>query len=474
LGYFFRAHPAWYTEHAPDRAEWGFAAFGGRSATHIAELQASEGLYTLILQGPHTTAEVISSLSAVHPGADLGAWRGYFARLEVEILTVTITEGGYVRTPAGDLNFDDPGIRADVAALQADPAGGVVVTAPGKFVAGLLARRAAEAAATGAGSGDTGAPDQRAAGGHRGEAAAVADSSSSSGTPTWRMTFLPCDNVVDSGQMIRLVTTQMAAAVDPSLLPWIDDHITFVATMVDRITPHTTAADLARVVELTGHADPAVVVTEPFSEWVIEGEFAAGRPAWESVGAHFVADITAYEQRKLWLLNGSHSLMAYAAPLRGHTTVGQAMADPVVAGWVNQWWDEASRHIELPADDLAQYRRALVERFSNPAIHHLLSQIVADGSQKVPMRFGPTLRAELAAGRIPAGATRAIAAWILHLRGQGPLAVNDVRAADVIALAAGELPEAVARVLAWLGVERPNVEQVVLDHVAELTSAAVV
>jgi fructuronate reductase len=248
--------------------------------------------------------------------------------------------------------------------------------------------------------------------------------------------------------------------VDPTLTGWVDEHVGFVTTMVDRITPRTTDADVAE----TG--DPLTVVTEPFAEWVLSGDFPAGRPAWD---ARFVDDVRPFETRKLWLLNGAHSIMAYAGSILGHTTVADAFADPEVAGWVEEWWDSASRHLELPAVEIAAYRRALAERFANPQIRHLLAQIAADGSQKVPIRAVPVLRAERKAGALPEGVTRFVAAWIAHLRGHG-VPVSDVAAAEVTALAGGTVRDAVASVLGWLDVDDIEVSALVERQVVELES----
>ena len=142
-------------------------------------------------------------------------------------------------------------------------------------------------------------------------------------------------------------------------------------------------------------------------------------PAWDAAGARFVDDVHPHETRKLLLLNGGHSLLAYAGSARGHETIAEAVGDPVCRDWLERWWDEAARHVPLPAADLAAYRAALLGRFANPRIRHTLAQIAADGSQKVPIRVLPVLRGERAAGRMPAGAVRILAAWIDHLRGIG-------------------------------------------------------
>ncbi|NLF06240.1 MAG: mannitol dehydrogenase family protein, partial [Actinomycetales bacterium] len=207
-------------------------------------------------------------------------------------------------------------------------------------------------------------------------------------------------------------------------------------------------ADVALVRELTGRDDPVPVVTEPFTEWVLEGEFPGGRPRWEDAGATFTDDIEPFETRKLYLLNGAHSLLAYAGPARGHETVAEAVRDPEIRAWVEAWWDEATSHLTLPAEDLAEYRAALLERFENPQIRHLLTQIEIDGSKKLRERINPTLRAELEAGRTGEAAIRVLAAWLVHLRSGAE--IEDVAADRLAAAAEGDLEEAAARVLAVL------------------------
>lgn len=428
IGNFTRAHQAWYTEHAPDAADWGIAGFTGRSAAVADQLAPTEGLYHLMIQAPEgNRVELISSLSAVHASDDLVAWRDYFARPEVAIVTSTITEAGYRRGPDGGLATCDEDVDADLAALAADREASVS-TAPAKLVSGLLARRAAGAGA---------------------------------------ITFVPCDNLSHNGEMVRRIITEAATRVDPTLVDWVSENVSFVTTMVDRITPRATDADLAECRELTGVDDPSLVVTEPFTEWVLSGEFPAGRPAWEAAGARFVADIEAFETRKLRLLNGAHTLMAYCAPLRGCETVRDAITHPEVRGWVDAWWEEAISTIDLPDAELASYRDALVARFENPRIRHLLAQIAGDGSQKVPIRIVPVLSARLQAGEPFDGSARAVAGWVQHLRGHGA-PVTDALASDLAPLVAGDLASAVSRVLGWLGVQDEGVTQAVRALAEEL------
>jgi fructuronate reductase len=248
------------------------------------------------------------------------------------------------------------------------------------------------------------------------------------------------------------VLREAADAVDPTLAGWLDQQLSVATTMVDRITPEPTDDDRRAVLTATGIDDRAPVATEPFSEWVVAGDFPGGRPAWETAGAVITDDVTPFEDRKLWLLNGAHSLLAYAGSLRGRTTVAEAIADPVCRTWVEEWWDTSALHLDLPAEDVAGYRSALLARFANPRIRHSLQQIATDGSQKLPVRVLPVLRRERAAGRVPEAAARVLAAWVLHLGGAGA-PVRDVREPELRRVVEGGVPGAVPRVLAALDPE---------------------
>ena len=212
--------------------------------------------------------------------------------------------------------------------------------------------------------------------------------------------------------------------------------------MVDRITPRTTDDDRAAV-QASGVDDPVPVVTEPYVEWVLSGEFPQGRPRWEDVGARFVDDVVPWEHRKLWLLNGSHSLLAYAGTLRGHDTVDAGDLGP---GGARLGGAVVGRRRPAPAAARPTTSRPTEPRCwsATPTRGSATCwrQIAADGSQKVPIRILPTVRADLARGRVPTGAARVLAAWVCHLRGQGA-PVADVAAEEFTALAAGDLDDAV-------------------------------
>ncbi|HEY5847663.1 MAG TPA: mannitol dehydrogenase family protein [Microlunatus sp.] len=397
LGNFHRAHQAWYTAHADDAADWGIAAFTGRRPDAAADLAPQDGLYTLITRSAtEDRFEIIEAISAVHASTEHDRLLDYFRRPEVAVVTITVTEAAYLRGPDGHLDLHHPGVDSDLKTLQTDLTA-PVATLPARLAAGLAARRDADAGP---------------------------------------ITILSCDNLPHNGAVAAAVVTDLAAELDPDLRDWIATEVDFATSMVDRITPATTDDDRSLVATELHYRDSSPVPTEPYTEWVMSGRFPAGRPAWQTAGATIVDDVTAYEQRKLTLLNGAHSLLAYTGSVRGHTTIDEAMGDVVCRDRVEAFWDEACPHLTLPQAELVDYREALTDRFTNPRVRHQLSQIAADGSIKLPVRVVPSLLAERSAGRLPIGGATAVAAWIWHLRGRS-VPVNDPGATAARTAAAG-------------------------------------
>lgn len=392
LGAFHRSHQAWYTQHvAPSETPWGITAFTGRRPDQASVLARQDAVYTLITRGADgDTAEFIDALVAVHDGADVARWRKTLADPRTAVVTLTVTEAAYHHTADAGIDFGSPDVEGDLALLRTADPGPACTTAPGRLVDGLRARREA------------------------------------AGGP---LAVVCCDNLTANGRVVRDVVLSLAAAADPALASWISASVSFVSSMVDRITPATTDADRADARALTGFDDAAVVVAEPFAEWVLSGDFPAGRPAWETAGARFVDDLQPYEQRKLWLLNAGHSLLAYLGLQLGHETIDEAMDDERCIEPLEQLWDEAAAELPLPAAEIADARAALRDRFTNRRIRHRLRQIASDGSVKLPVRVVDPLRLRLARGEpIGDGAATALAAWWLHVTRQ-PTLVSDAGAA---------------------------------------------
>lgn len=368
LGAFHRAHQAWYTAAADDG--WGIAAFSGRSPDAAEVLARQDGLYTLVTRdGGNDRAEVVSSIVEAVDGARQDRLREFVGDPQVGLVTLTITEAGYRLRADGQPDERDPLVAADLA-------GAAPATALGRLVDALGIRRR------------TGAP----------------------------IAVVSCDNLSANGELLRRGVLGYAERLDPALAAWIDAEVSFVSTSVDRITPRLDDTDRDISARLLGWDDAAPVVTEPFTDWVLAGEFPAGRPAWERAGARFVTDIAPFEHRKLWLLNGAHTLLAYLGAARGHELVSEAILDEVCRARVLAFWAEARRTLADETLGLDEYCAALLERFENPGIRHRLTQIGVDGVTKLRLRIVPTARAERAAGRDARGAATALAAWVAAVR----------------------------------------------------------
>lgn len=418
LGAFSRSHLAWYTAHAEDASEWGIAAYAGRSRDLADRLTAQGGLYTLVERGPERDRfEVIGSVVRAHAGDDLESLLRDLAAPETAVVTLTITETGYASTPDGSPDLDHFGMAKDLEVLRALGSDAAVatrarpVTALGRLVLGLELRRRADGPA---------------------------------------LALVSCDNLPDNGGRLRRGIEGLAAAAFPALPDWLAGHVSFVSTSVDRITPRAEAEDVAEIAATTGWLDEAPVIAEPFSDWVLSGDFSAGRPAWESAGATFVSDLEPYEFRKLWMLNGAHTLLACAGLLRGHVTVAEAIADPECRSAVERLWDEDARN--LPAGlCLDRYRAALLERFSNARIEHRLEQIAIDSLAKLRVRVAPVAERERLAGRTAHGCATVIGAWAAALNAgfcRTDAAEGDITAALVSPVPRAHLVDLVSSVLA--------------------------
>jgi fructuronate reductase len=411
IGAFHRAHQAYYTDTAlADGARgWGIVGASLRAASVRDRLIAQDCLYTLVEKsGAGVRHRVIGAVrDVVFAPDDPARLPALIADPRIRIVSLTITEKGYCHDPAsGRLDVSHPDIVHDLAHPHA-PASAV-----GILAAGLRQRRKG------------GAP----------------------------ITLLSCDNLPHNGTMLRAIVLDFAGRVDRDTAVWIEREVAFPGTMVDRIVPATTDALIAETAAVLGLADAAPVQCEPFSQWVVEDRFAAGRPAWEKTGAEMVADVAPFEEMKLRLLNGSHSLLAYLGYLGGFDTIWQVMREPdYVALMRAMLREEVQPRLALNGRyDLAAYQEKLAERFANPALAHRCYQIAMDGSQKLPQRLLGTIRANLKAGLPIRRLALAVAAWMRYVAGTDehgrPIAVQDPLADQLAARAAqaGGDPAAIA------------------------------
>ena len=381
LGGFARAHLVRYThelmERRADMRRFGITGAGlMANDRHMAEsLLPQDCLYTLLERDASgETARIVAALTGViFAAADSTALLALIDNPAIAIVSLTVTENGYCLNRATKrLDPEHPLIRADLAHPdRPSSAIGVVVEA---------ARRRMAAG---------GAP----------------------------FTALTCDNIQHNGDVLRAAILDLATLRDPALAQWIDAEIAFPNSMVDRITPVTAAADIAGLADRYGLADGWPVVCETFSQWVIEDRFAAGRPAWEEVGAQFVADVAPYEMMKLRLLNGSHLAVSGLGRLMGYVTIDEAMADPLITRMMAALMDRETGPTVPPVAgiDVAAYKRTLIERFANPAIKDTVERVNTDAPLNVLL---DPIRARLAAGQPLDILALALAAWLRRVRGE--------------------------------------------------------
>ena len=383
-GAFFKAHQAWYTNKVDENNEWGIAAFSGRNPQTIDELNSQDCIYTLIERD--LSAEKVSQIeciSAAYDGSDEKAFCDLLSDSKIAIVTITITESGYRFSPEGVLNFNDDVIKEDHQKIRNDifPTSTLF-----RLAFGLNKRRLNNAGS---------------------------------------IAIVPCDNFPENGPLVKKAMRQIFTVFGTDAIAWLDSHVSFVSTSVDRITPKL-SDDARNYVKSTLNLDDCTpVITEMFSDWVLEGDFPNGRPEWEKAGAKFVTDIKKFESRKLWMLNGAHSLIAYQGLLAGYETVEAAVQDNEILNAVDEWWSEVEKILTEPELNLVNYKADLLERFRNPKIVHRLSQIAIDGSTKLSLRVVPVVR-ELPTSK---AAAIVIAQWIKWVATQDVL--NDTQSAQI-------------------------------------------
>jgi mannitol 2-dehydrogenase len=401
VGGFHRAHQAMYHDRLLNQGaspDWGICGVGVLPADRAMQqaLDAQDGLYTLVIKHADGTYEprVIGSLVRyLFAPDDPEEVIETMAAPTTRIVSLTITEGGYnVDDTTGEFDAQSPGVVHDLRS------GAAPQTTFGLITEALQRRR------------------------QRGWAP---------------FTVMSCDNLPGNGELTRTVFTAFARLRDPGLGDWVEREVSFPSSMVDRITPVTTDDDRAEVRERFGIDDRWPVVCEPFTQWVLEDAFTAGRPAYEQAGVQLVDQVEPYELMKLRLLNASHQAMAYFGWLAGYRLVHEAAQDPLfqafLLGYMNR---EATPTLApVPGVDLDRYKHTLIERFSNSYIRDTIARLCAQSSDRIPKWILPVIRQQLASGGEIKRSAAVVASWARYAEGtdeQGrPIEVVD-RLADTL------------------------------------------
>jgi len=380
LGGFHRAHMARYThdlmEAQPGARAWGIAGAGllpADRAMHEA-LAPQDRLYTLVERsGEQERVTVIGALTAtIHAGEDSAPLLDAIDGDGVRIVSLTVTENGYCLNPATKrLDRENAAIAADLD-HPATPHSAI----------GIIAE----------------AYRRRMASGRR------------------AFTALSCDNIPHNGVVLKQAVLDFARARDGELARWIEAEARFPSTMVDRITPRTRPQDVADLAARYGIVDAWPVFCETFTQWVIEDDFADGRPDWETVGAQFVPDVAPYEFMKLRLLNASHLAIAGLGQLAGYRFIHEAMADRRLRRYMADLMDRETGPTlpPVPGVNLDDYKTTLMERFANATIMDTVERVNADAP--INLLVDP-IRERLKTKASVDLLALALAAWLRRVRG---------------------------------------------------------
>jgi len=380
FGAFHRAHQALLTDRVLNAqgGDWGICEISLFSGDRLmSQLREQDHLFTVLEKGAAGNQPII--VGAVNECLNakldsLAAIIEKFCEPQVAIVSLTITEKGYCIDPAtGKLDLNNPRIVHDLE-NPSEPH-----SAPGILVEALHRRR-------------------------------------ERGLPAF--TVLSCDNIPDNGHVVKNAVLGMAQKRSAGLSEWIDSHVSFPGTMVDRIVPAATEASLAEITDALGVEDPCAISCEPFIQWVVEDNFVAGRPEWEVAGVQMVQDVLPWEQMKLRMLNGSHSFLAYLGYLAGYAHINECMEDTAFREAARRLMlNEQAPTLRIKDVDLTAYADSLLERFANPALQHRTWQIAMDGSQKLPQRMLDGIRVHLERKTPWPLLALGVAGWIRYVSG---------------------------------------------------------
>jgi D-arabinitol 4-dehydrogenase len=423
LGSFHRAHQAVYLHALRQTGDHRWALAGGNirpdMAETVAALMAQDGAYTLetiTSQGQHAYTRITSIQTVVPYEPSLQGLIAIGADANTRIISFTVTEAGYYLDDKNQLDLTFPDLSADLEAARQGQVGSTIY---GALTAILRARMQANAGP---------------------------------------VTLLNCDNLRHNGDRSRGGLLQYITMLgDSVLLDWVKSHTSSPNAMVDRITPRPTQAVRDRVLAATGVDDPAALMGESFIQWVIEDNFIAGRPAWETVGVKMVNAVQPYEEAKIRVLNATHSCIAWAGTLVGYEFIHEGTLDPMIRQLAFDYvTDDVMPVLDTPEKpcplDLAAYRDVVLDRFSNPAILDTNQRVVMDGFSKIPGFIAPTIRERLARGESIASVAMLPALFLAYLQlwhaGQIPYTYQDQAMDPAVGHAICDAPDPVAALCA--------------------------
>ncbi len=248
-----------------------------------------------------------------------------------------------------------------------------------------------------------------------------------SGAPSLLVT--PTELVEDNGPALRTLVLRHALewGTDESFTGWLDGHVRFVSTLVDRI-----------VSKEPSEGDPLAISSEPYHLWVLDDGGALGEVLdLEGLNVHSVSDLAPWRERKVRLLNGGHACLVFTGLLDGLVHVREAMEQPIHRAFLERCLrEEVLPGLSGDPAELEDYLADVLERFANPFLDHRLDAIRLNSHAKVHVRILPAMREHVArTGSLPPGLTTALAAFLLVYQG-----ASSGDEADVLVRYSGKSP----------------------------------
>ena len=357
VGNFHRAHQAYLIDSIlkmPGNENWAICGIGllEKDREILERMKSQNYLYSLTefsFDNKHKSHVIGSIIEYLHALDEKEKVIEKLADPYIKIISFTITEGGYnIDKASGEFIFSSPLIQEDLANPK-NPK-----TLFGILLEGLNRRY------------------------ERNEQ-----------PPT----LLSCDNLKNNGSILKRALLAFSKKINPKTAKWIEDHVSFPNSMVDRIVPFVEEKKIHFLNKLNELEDKTPVFSEDFIQWVIEDHFSSGRPPLEKVGVVFSDKVNLYENAKIYLLNATHSMIAYPAWLCGYKNMDEVIENPLFKKYAQEFLDEIASVIHLPENfDVENYKSTLLKRFSNKAIRDQIDRLAMDGASKIPTFILPSLK----------------------------------------------------------------------------------
>lgn len=391
IGNFHRAHQAVYVEGLLEKGatQWGITGVSLRSPSIKQALEPQDYLYTLAILGEQSKYQVIGAIKDVLVAPDdPQAVIERLANPMTQLVSSTITEKGYYLS-SGHVDFEHPALKAESLSLETPS------TIYGFLARGLIERF------------------QK--------------------TPRSKLTVMCCDNISGGGGLLKDGVHYILEKHHKEAFAWTQKNVSFISSMVDRVSPATDQKLKETILRYTGRHDASPVSAEPFTQWVIEDNFAGERPAFDDVGAIFEKDISPFERMKLRYLNAAHSIASTLGYLYGTDYVHEALERPDILAFMRQTlYENILPYAEVPQGyDGEAYIEDVIKRFQNSHLPYANLQVGTDSSQKIQQRWFPTIDAALRHGNKSPYFAICLAAWTVFIEtALENAALNDPKVSD--------------------------------------------